>query len=182
MDLLSHFKSSINYSIQAMNESSSYCENPSFWRNSEVEEKKGFGQELDMPASAVRLLSLQCRRSLMTSVPSIEELASKICVERKGIPPMARREAEQLLRVLPGWILTNGSIDKEFHFKSYLDGLDFAYSVGKIAEKQDHHPDILIKWKRVRLTLSTHSVKGLSENDFIMAARSELKYRESGSG
>jgi 4a-hydroxytetrahydrobiopterin dehydratase len=115
----------------------------------------------------------------MTSVLSIEELASKTSVERKGIPPMVRREAESLLQVLPGWVLVHGSIEKEFHFKSYLDGLEFAYSVGKIAEEQDHHPDILIKWRRVRLTLSTHSVKGLSENDFIVAARSELKYRES---
>jgi 4a-hydroxytetrahydrobiopterin dehydratase len=114
----------------------------------------------------------------MTDVSSIEELASKTCVERKGIPPMSRQEAEQFLRVLPGWVLMDGSIGKEFRFKSYLDGLDFAYSVGKIAEEQDHHPDILIKWRRVKLTLSTHSVKGLSQNDFVVAARSELKYRE----
>jgi 4a-hydroxytetrahydrobiopterin dehydratase len=113
-------------------------------------------------------------------MPSIEELASKKSVERKGIPPMTKREADQLMGVLPGWTQTDGSIEKEFHFKSYLDALDFAYSVGRIAEEQNHHPDILIKWRRVKVTLSTHSVKGLSENDFIMAAKSELKYRESG--
>jgi 4a-hydroxytetrahydrobiopterin dehydratase len=118
----------------------------------------------------------------MSNLSSLEDLAAKKSVERKGIPPMARREAEQLLRVLQGWALMDGSIEKEFQFRSYLDGLDFAYSVGKIAEEQDHHPDILIKWRRVKLTLSTHSVKGLSENDFIVAARAELKYRESGSG
>jgi 4a-hydroxytetrahydrobiopterin dehydratase len=110
---------------------------------------------------------------------SLEELASRASVERKGVPPMARQEAERLLRALTGWTLTGGSIEKEFQFKSYLAGLDFAYSVGKIAEEQDHHPDMLIKWRRVRLILSTHSVKGLSENDFIVAAKSELKYRES---
>ncbi len=115
-------------------------------------------------------------------MPSIEELASKKSVERKGVPPMTKREAGELARVLPGWNLMDGSIEKEFHFNSYTDGLDFAYSVGKIAEEQDHHPDILIKWRRVKLTLSTHSVKGLSENDFIVAAKSELKYRESGFG
>ncbi len=113
---------------------------------------------------------------------SLEELASKKSVERKGVPPMPRREAELIMRVLPEWTLADGSIEKEFRFKSYLDGLDFAYSVGKIAEEQDHHPDILIKWRRVKLTLSTHSVKGLSENDFIVAAKSELKHRESGFG
>ncbi|TMI07144.1 4a-hydroxytetrahydrobiopterin dehydratase [Candidatus Bathyarchaeota archaeon] len=116
----------------------------------------------------------------MANVSTIEQLASETCIERTGIPPMARREAEQLLRALPGWTLADGLIEKEFRFESYLDGLNFAYSVGKIAEEQDHHPDILIKWRRVKLTLSTHSIKGLSQNDFIVAARSELKYSESG--
>jgi len=113
-------------------------------------------------------------------MPTIEELASKKSIERKGVPPMTKREAGQLVGVLTGWSLMDGSIEKEFHFKSYLDGLDFAYSVGKIAEEQDHHPDILIRWRRVKLILSTHSVKGLSENDFIVAAKAELKHRESG--
>jgi len=92
---------------------------------------------------------------------------------------MTKKDAEPLLRVLHGWTLVDGSIAKEFQFESYLAGLDFAYSVGKIAEEEDHHPDILIRWRRVKLTLSTHSVKGLSQNDFTIAARSELKYRES---
>lgn len=109
---------------------------------------------------------------------SLEQLASEKSVERKGIPPMTKKEAEPLLRVLHGWALVDGSIEKEFQFKSYLAGLDFAYSVGKIAEEQDHHPDILIRWRRVKLALSTHSIKGLSQNDFIVAAKSELRYRE----
>jgi 4a-hydroxytetrahydrobiopterin dehydratase len=108
---------------------------------------------------------------------TLEELAMKKCVERKGTP-MNRHETERLLRDFPGWTLVDGSIEKEFRFKSYLEGLAFANEIGKIAEEQNHHPDILIKWRRVKLTLSTHSVKGLSENDFIVAARSELKYRE----
>jgi len=116
----------------------------------------------------------------MANMLSLEELASDKSVERKGIPPMTMKEAEPLLRVLHGWTMIGGSIEKEYQFKSYLAGLDFAYSVGKIAEEQDHHPDILIKWRRVKLTLSTHSVKGLSQNDFIVAAKSELKYREIG--
>ena len=95
---------------------------------------------------------------------------------------MTRQEVGQYMRSLPGWNLVDGSIEKEFRFRSYLDGLAFANEIGKIAEEQNHHPDILIKWRRVKLTLSTHSVKGLSENDFIVAAKSELKYRESGLG
>jgi len=109
---------------------------------------------------------------------SLEELASRHSVERKGAP-MPRAEVDRFLQVLTGWSLKDGSIQKEFAFESYLAGLDFACAVGKIAEEQDHHPDILIRWRRVNLVLSTHSVKGLSENDFILAAKSELVYRES---
>jgi len=83
------------------------------------------------------------------------------------------------LEGLPGWALRGDTIEKEYSFNIYLEGLDFAYGIGRIAERQDHHPDILIRWRRVKLSLSTHSIKGLSENDFIMAAKSELKYRES---
>jgi 4a-hydroxytetrahydrobiopterin dehydratase len=100
-------------------------------------------------------------------------------MERKGGLPITRQDAELFLQILQGWVLVDGAIEKEFRFRSYLEGLDFAYSIGKIAEEQDHHPDIIVKWKRVKLSLSTHSVKGLSENDFILAAKSELKYQES---
>lgn len=89
---------------------------------------------------------------------------------------MGDKEADQTLKDLSGWIRVGKSIEKSFRFKSYLSGLDFAYAVGKIAEEQDHHPDILIGWRRVKLTFSTHSIKGLSPNDFIMAAKSEMEY------
>jgi 4a-hydroxytetrahydrobiopterin dehydratase len=112
---------------------------------------------------------------------TLKELAAKTSMERKG-SPLPRQEVEQYMRSLPGWNLASGSVEKEFRFKSYLDGVAFANEIGKIAEEQNHHPDILIKWRHVKLTLSTHSVKGLSENDFIMAAKAELKYRESGFG
>jgi len=112
---------------------------------------------------------------------TLEQLAAKSSIERNG-SPMTREEVGQYMRSLPGWNLVDGSIEKEFRFTSYLDGLAFANEIGKIAEEQNHHPDIVIKWRRVKLTLSTHSVKGLSENDFIVAAKSELKYRESGLG
>ena len=108
--------------------------------------------------------------------PSIEALASGKCVPCKGTKPMTVEEAEQALLDLTGWSLKSGSIEKEFRFKSYLAGLQFAYSLGRIAEGEDHHPDMLVGWRRVRLTFSTHAIKGLSQNDFIMAARTELEY------
>ncbi len=107
---------------------------------------------------------------------SLEELAVQNCVPCTGIPPLSDEDAKIALRALPGWVLANGSIQKEFRFSSYLAGLEFACAVGRTAEQQDHHPDILIRWRRVRLVLSTHSIQGLSKNDFIMAAKSELEY------
>ena len=113
----------------------------------------------------------------MPDTMTIDELASKSCVPCKGATPMSRFEAERFLQNLLGWDLTDGSIEKVFRFESYLDGLEFAYGLGKVAEEQDHHPDILVMWRKVRVTLSTHVIKGLSMNDFIMAARAERDYR-----
>jgi 4a-hydroxytetrahydrobiopterin dehydratase len=106
----------------------------------------------------------------------IRQLASGKCVSCKDAEPFTVEEASKRLRDLPGWVLQSGSIGKEFRFKSYLGGLDFAYSLGKIAELENHHPDLFIGWRRVKVVLSTHAIKGLSQNDFIMAAKSELEY------
>ena len=89
---------------------------------------------------------------------------------------MSTAAAKQYLSDLPGWSLFEDKIEKEYRFKTYLDGLDFAYKMGHIAEEQDHHPNILIGWRWVKLTFSTHSIKGLSENDFIMAAKADKEY------
>lgn len=72
--------------------------------------------------------------------------------------------------------MIDNRIEKDYRFKSYLDGLNFAYALGRIAEEENHHPDIMVKWRRVKISLSTHAIKGLSENDFIMAAKAELEY------
>jgi 4a-hydroxytetrahydrobiopterin dehydratase len=109
----------------------------------------------------------------------MSSFALRKCVPyESGTPPMSRKDAEKYLREAPGWMLSGDYIVKEFKFGTYLDGLEFAYSLGKIAEQEDHHPDILIKWKRVNVTLSTHDIKGLSENDFIIAAKTEELYKK----
>jgi 4a-hydroxytetrahydrobiopterin dehydratase len=106
----------------------------------------------------------------------IRRLASGKCVPCKDAEPFTVEEASERLKDLPGWVLLSGSIQKEFRFKSYLGGLDFAYSLGKIAEQENHHPDLFIEWRRVKVVLSTHAIKGLSQNDFIMAAKSEMEF------
>jgi len=93
---------------------------------------------------------------------------------------MTKAEAQKHLLNLPGWLLSENKIEKEYKFKTYLEGLEFANKIGHIAEEQDHHPDILVGWRRVKLILTTHSIKGLSENDFIMAAKAEKAYDDFG--
>ena len=115
----------------------------------------------------------------MVMVSGRDDLARLNCRTCKGIPPMSTQRAQQYLTSLQGWTILDNSIVKEYKFKSYLEGLDFANKIGHIAEEQDHHPDILIGWRRVTLTLTTHSIKGLSENDFIMAAKVEKEYAKS---
>jgi 4a-hydroxytetrahydrobiopterin dehydratase len=110
---------------------------------------------------------------------SIEELASLHCGPCDGAKPFTFDEARVALKFLSGWAVKNNTIEKEFRFKSYLAGLEFAYSLGKIAEQENHHPDIFIGWRRVKIVLSTHAIKGLSQNDFVMAAKSELEYDRS---
>lgn len=108
-----------------------------------------------------------------------------VLVQRRCVPcdgrtaPMSREDTQKYLQEVPGWGLAGDSIIKEFRFRNYLEGLEFAYSLGKVAEEEGHHPDILIGWRRVRVTLSTHAIKGLSENDFIMAAKTEEIRRKS---
>lgn len=103
-------------------------------------------------------------------------MASEKIVPCNNAKPFTVEQAEERLKDLSGWNLESGSIRKEYRFKSYLAGLDFAYSLGKIAELENHHPDLFIGWRRVRVVLSTHAIRGLSQNDFVMAAKAELEY------
>lgn len=106
----------------------------------------------------------------------IDELASQHCAPCEGVRPFTVEESSEALKSLPGWSLREGTIEREFRFKSYRAGLDFAYSVGKTAELENHHPDLFIRWRRVRVVLFTHAIRGLSRNDFVMASKSELEY------
>ena len=73
-----------------------------------------------------------------------------------------------------GWTMPNEHhLEKEFRFKDFREALDFVNRLGEIAESEGHHPDIFLTWGRVKVTLWTHSVGGLSENDFILAAKAD---------
>lgn len=102
-------------------------------------------------------------------------LDKKHCAPCKGgMPPLSDAEEDAYMLQAPDWTLEKSGmhkISKEFSFKSYLDGLRFAQGAGELAETENHHPVMIVKYKRVLVELSTHAVQGLSENDFIMAAK-----------
>src|SRR5262249_17830150 len=92
---------------------------------------------------------------------------------RGGIPRLERPEAERLLAETPGWSLddTATRIERTFRFKDFADALAFVNRIGKLAEAEDHHPDITFGWGYFGVGFQTHKIKGLHENDFIMAAK-----------
>ena len=101
-------------------------------------------------------------------------LSEKRCVACEGgVPPLTLEAAKELLNQVPDWNLDEGghSIQREFKFDTFPLAIEFVGKVAKIAESEGHHPDIKIVYNKVRLTLTTHAIKGLSENDFILAAK-----------
>ncbi|MGD8592457.1 MAG: 4a-hydroxytetrahydrobiopterin dehydratase [Gammaproteobacteria bacterium] len=101
-------------------------------------------------------------------------LAEKTCkVYQKGDPSLAAEEAKQLLRQLHDWSLNqeNETIQRSFKFKNYYETIAFVNAVAWIANREDHHPDMEVGYNRCVIHYSTHSVGGLSENDFICAAK-----------
>ena len=90
-----------------------------------------------------------------------------------GTMPLNRGKAEDFLEELPGWTLTRQGkgIAKEYRFKNFAEALAFANKIGAVAEAEGHHPDLTVSWGKVGVSLSTHSIGGLSQNDFILAAK-----------
>lgn len=100
------------------------------------------------------------------------KLVEQKCVPcQAGEPPLSAAEAEAPAREAPRWALEDKAIERKFQFKDFAEAMGFVNKVAAIAEEQGHHPDIHISWNRVRLTLSTHKIGGLSRNDFILAAK-----------
>ena len=102
------------------------------------------------------------------------DLTTKKCVPcRGGIPPLPRAEAESYLQQVPDWRLTHEAtrIEGRFTFPDFASALEFVRKVGEVAETEGHHPDITFGWGYANVVFYTHKIKGLHENDFIMAAK-----------
>ena len=101
------------------------------------------------------------------------DLASRECVPcRGGVPPLEGGEVENLIKELDGWEVVEGHhLLKNYEFKDFREALAFVNAVGRLAEEQGHHPDIAFGWGYARLTVWTHKIDGLTESDFILAAK-----------
>ena len=108
----------------------------------------------------------------------MSDLSSRQCVPcRGGVPPLEGAVITILLAQLTDWEVVNEHhLKKEYRFKDFKEALGFVNRVGDLAEEQGHHPDICFGWGKVEVTIWTHKIDGLTESDFILAAKiDELK-------
>lgn len=104
-------------------------------------------------------------------------LTQKRCIPCEGgFPALTKEQAKDFMEHVPEWTLSEDAtrISRLFGFKDFKTALAFTNAIGKLAEEEWHHPDLKVSWGKVEVFLSTHAVRGLSENDFILAAKIDL--------
>lgn len=105
---------------------------------------------------------------------TVHELTNEQCVPcQAGTPPLTGTALRTIREKLgPGWdLIGEHHLEKEFNFRNFRDALAFTNRVGELAEQQNHHPDIYLTWGKVRISTWTHKVDGLTQNDFVLAAK-----------
>lgn len=100
-------------------------------------------------------------------------LAEKNCVPcRGGVPPLTPAEIAPLLAEVDGWsVVDNHHLEKTYKLKNFAEALDLVNRIGAVAEEQNHHPDLLLAWGKVGVQIWTHKINGLTESDFVFAAK-----------
>lgn len=103
-------------------------------------------------------------------------LAEQTCVPcRGGVPPLTPQEIAPLLRQLQGWrVVDNHHLEKRYDLPDFAQALALVNRIGAIAEEQGHHPDLYLAWGRVEVKIWTHKINGLTESDFILAAKCDV--------
>ena len=103
----------------------------------------------------------------------MSRLVEKNCVPCKGgVPPLPHEQTDELLKQVDEWSIENNHhLTKNFTFEDFVTALDFVNRVGRIAEDEGHHPDLYLSWGKVRIETWTHKIDGLTESDFILAAK-----------
>lgn len=100
-------------------------------------------------------------------------LADRQCVPcTGGVPPLTAKEAAPLVAQLDGWsVVDDHHLEKQYKLRNFVEALDLVDRIGVIAEEQNHHPDIFLAWGKVGVKIWTHKINGLTESDFIFAAK-----------
>ncbi|MBI4251798.1 MAG: 4a-hydroxytetrahydrobiopterin dehydratase [Candidatus Tectomicrobia bacterium] len=106
----------------------------------------------------------------------MSELAAKECVPCKGgVPPLKGKDIRAIqTKLAGGWrVVDEHHLEKDYKFPDFRKAMDVTVRVGELAERQGHHPDIYLAWGKVRLTIWTHKIDGLTESDFVFAAKAD---------
>ena len=111
----------------------------------------------------------------------MEKLTKMKCVAcRKGAPTVTKDEMVEFKQQVPDWDIVKreriNRLERAYSFKNFVEALAFTNKVGELAEEEDHHPALLTEWGKVTVTWWTHKIRGLHQNDFIMAARTDQLY------
>ncbi len=106
------------------------------------------------------------------------DLTNKHCKPCEGgVPPLSEKEARELLKQLDGWELKGNILSKTFAFKNYYQTIAFVNAVAWMTHREDHHPDMTVGYSKCRVEYSTHAIGGLSDNDFICAAKVDALFK-----
>jgi 4a-hydroxytetrahydrobiopterin dehydratase len=108
---------------------------------------------------------------------SVEQLLSLHCHEMKG-PAMSDADVRAQLSVLDEWVIDDGALAKTYRFNNYYETLAFVNALAYVVHREDHHPDLHVAYNRCVVRYHTHSVNGISENDFISAAKADALYSQ----
>ena len=112
---------------------------------------------------------------MSTEFTSLETKHCKPC--EGGTPPLSSEKVTELLKQLEGWDLFDRLIGKVYNFKNYYQTMAFVNAVAWISHREDHHPDMIVSYNKCRVEYSTHAIGGLSENDFICAAKIDAQFK-----
>lgn len=111
----------------------------------------------------------------MTDICDLTNKQCKPC--EGGVPPLTKEEANKLLQQLAGWSLADNKISKTFDFKNYYQTMAFVNAVAWLSHREDHHPDMTVGYNKCHVEYMTHAINGLSENDFICAAKIDWLFK-----